>query len=223
MIHITLLQANREEVVGYLTHANIATEQGVSFPVSWTLQPAPLPADTAKFEADEDPNWGERKRWPFADFRKATQHVRSWFPRAGQPSAGVIDEWLCLRNGENWTNESLGSVVDTFPQVVETLALPEDPYGVEAEKREGAGEAKAGFWYPTLLLNLDVKKALPEAGVKWLFVRLQAKMIRNGRFDLEIMVSDESGHLVALSHHVCFVVGAERNLAARRKEGESKL
>ncbi|KAM0721908.1 hypothetical protein Q7P37_002833 [Cladosporium fusiforme] len=228
VVHVTLFQEGREEVVGYITNSNIATEQGVSFETSWTLKPTPLLADTSKFESDTDPNWGERKHWPFADFRKATKNVRSWFPRAGQPEPGVIDEWLCLRNGENWTNESLGSVVDTFPQVIETLALDEDPYSVDKERRDdGKSSSKdsAGFWYPTVLLNLDVKKALPKEGVRWLYVRLQAKKIKNGRFDLEIVVLDAEGDLVALSHHVCFAVSAARNLAARRKgdKGESKL
>jgi len=45
---------------------------------------------------------------------------------------------------------------------------------------------------------------------------------------LEFVVLDEAGELVALSHHVAMIVGAERNLAARRKVekeegGESKL
>lgn len=231
VVHVTLLQDGREEVVGYITNSNIATEEGVSFSTAWNLQPAPQSADLSKFDADEDANWGERKRWPFSDFRKATLNVRSWFPRAGQPVAGVIDEWLSLKNGENWTNESLGSVVDTFPQVIETYILGDDPYSIDNEKspasksKKGKESGGVGFWYPTVLLNLDVKKALPEGGVKFLFVRLQAKQIKNGRFDLEIVVLDEGGDLVALSHHVCFAVSAARNTAARRTvgAGETKL
>lgn len=229
VVHVTLLQDGREEVVGYITNSNIATEEGVSFSTAWKLQPAPKSADLSKFEADEDSNWGERKRWPFSDFRKATLNVRSWFPRAGQPASGVIDEWLSLKNGENWTNESLGSVVDTFPQVIETYVLGDDPYSIDneksAESKDGKKSGGVGFWYPTVLLNLDVKKALPKEGVKYLFVRLQAKQIKNGRFDLEIVVLDEGGDLVALSHHVCFAVNAARNTAARRTvtAGETKL
>jgi len=229
VVHVTLLQDGREEVVGYITNSNIATEEGVSFSTAWKLQPAPLPADLSKFDSDTDANWGERKQWPFADFRKATLNVRSWFPRAGQPASGVIDEWLALKNGENWTNESLGSVVDTFPQIIETYVLGDDPYSIDNEKSAASkGEKKSGgvgFWYPTVLLNLDVKKALPEEGVKYLHVRLQAKQIKNGRFDLEIVVLDEGGDLVALSHHVCFAVSAARNTAARRTvaAGETKL
>lgn len=229
VVHVTLSQDGREEVVGYITNSNLATEEGVSFPTSWKLQPAPLPADVSKFDSDQDANWGERKRWPFSDFRKATINVRSWFPRAGQPAPGVIDEWLCLRNGENWTNESIGSVVDTFPQIIESYILEDDPYSIDNEKSAASGGEKkkqgVGFWYPTVLLNLDVKKALPREGVKWLHVRLQAKAIKNGRFDLEIVVLDEGGDLVALSHHVCFAVSAARNTAARRTvgAGETKL
>jgi hypothetical protein len=225
VVHVTLLQDGREEVVGYITNSNISTEEGVSFSTAWKLQPAPLPADLSKFESDEDPNWAARERWPFSDFRKATLNVRSFFPRAGQPAPGIIDEWLCLRNGENWTNEALGSVVDTFPQVIEGYILGDDPYSVENE-RSGKKEEQVGFWYPTVLLNMDVKKALPKEGVKWLFVRLQAKKIKNGRFDLEIVVLDEEGDVVALSHHVCFAVSAARNTAARRttvEAGDSKL
>ncbi|TKA53131.1 hypothetical protein B0A55_13215 [Friedmanniomyces simplex] len=91
----------------------------------------------------------------------------------------------------------------------------------QAKLRKGS----ARMWYPTLLLNLDVKKALPAEGVKFLFTRLQAKAIKNGRYDLEVIVMDAEGDLVALSHHVCLAVSAERNLAARRKVevGETKL
>lgn len=84
------------------------------------------------------------------------------------------------------------------------------------------GKTAQAYWYPTLLLNLEVKKALPEEGVEWLFLRVRAKQIKNGRMDLEVIVLDGDGDLVLLSHHVCFILGAERNLAARRVE-ESKI
>jgi len=72
---------------------------------------------------------------------------------------------------------------------------------------------------------LDVKKLLPQGGVRFLSTRLQTKVIREGRYDLEVVVWDEMGEVVALSHHVCFVVSAERNLRKRRtrEEGGSKI
>jgi hypothetical protein len=129
---------------------------------------------------------------------------------------------MCLRDpNETWTNEKLGFICDLFPQICETFILK----GVDQYSPDGSGAKgeKIPFWYPTLLLNLDVKKALPDGGVKFLFTRLQTKAIKNGRYDLEVVVMDPEGEIVALSHHVCFAVSAERNLAKRKEEGEAKL
>jgi hypothetical protein len=48
------------------------------------------------------------------------------------------------------------------------------------------------------------------------------KKMSNGRMDLEVFVHDAEGDLVALSHHVGFVVDASRNTAAR-KPGTAKI
>lgn len=64
-----------------------------------------------------------------------------------------------------------------------------------------------------------MKKALPMEGVKWLFIRVRAKQIKNGRYDLEVILMDEHNDLVALSHHVCLAVPAARNLAKRNRSG----
>ncbi|EMC91138.1 hypothetical protein BAUCODRAFT_39279 [Baudoinia panamericana UAMH 10762] len=232
VVHVTLSQDGREEVVGYITNTNLNTEAGVSFPTGWDIHPKPPAAVVSNLESDTDPLWGERKEWPFVEFRKATNHIRSWFPRDGQPLPTIVDMWMCLREpGDRWTNESLGFVADTFPQIIESFAHGVDSYSVAFEKehgREGARERmgnKAGFWYPTVLLNLDVKKALPDEGVRFLYMRLQAKVIKNGRYDLEVILRDETGDVVALSHHIVFVVGVERNRATRAKleEAASKL
>jgi hypothetical protein len=40
-------------------------------------------------------------------------------------------------------------------------------------------------------LQLEIQ-AFPEDGVEWLFVRVEAKRIKQGRMDLEIIIMDES-------------------------------
>lgn len=55
-------------------------------------------------------------------------------------------------------------------------------------------------------MTLEIKKSLPPEGAKWLFVRAQAKELRNGRMDAEIMIFDQSMALIALSHQICFVI-----------------
>ncbi|KAK4560956.1 hypothetical protein LTR86_004911 [Recurvomyces mirabilis] len=224
VVHITLSQGDREEVVGYITNSNLDTETGITAPTGWVINPPPPRADVAKFDSDTDEIWGERKLWPFSDFRLASERIRSWFPRKGQHSKAIVDQWLSFREPDDrWTNDTLGFLVDVFPQILENYLLaPLDPYSVEMERKHGVEEqnrlmkGKARMWYPTLLLNLDVKKALPEEGVRYLSVRLQAKMIKNGRYDLELIVKDAEDDLVALSHHVVLAVDSSRNTAARR-------
>jgi hypothetical protein len=203
---------------------------GVSFLAHHAADPEriPLSGTVADLEAGRDPGWTELREWPHARFRKATRQVRAFFPRAGQPAPGIYDEWVCLRGAdERWTGEKLGFLVDLFPQVCESFMLggfdqyspllEESVEGLALRERK---RVEAPFWYPTLLLNLEVKKALPVEGVRFLFTRLRTKQIRNGRYDLEVLVWDAEGDLVALSHHVCFAVSAERNVASRRKGGE---
>lgn len=228
-IHVTLTQQDREEVFAYVTNTNIAAEDGLSLPTTWRLQPPRPSVDLAKLDANVDLNWAERKVWPFSDFRKAPVHTRFFFPRNGQPHSTVVDQWMCLRNGENWTNESLGYVADSFPQIAEvSLTKQFDPYGIQVEQQMGIEEQEKkyknpGYWYPTLVLNLDIKKALPPAGVKWLYLRLQAKAVKNGRYDLEMIVMDETEEVVALSHHVCLIVSSARNTAKRRVVEKPKI
>lgn len=90
-----------------------------------------------------------------------------------------------------------------WPMPAEAFLHDENPYDIQ---RSGASPTAAKFWYPTVLLNLDIKKSLPENGVEWLFVRVLTKSIRNGRMDLEVVIRDEEGEIVALRY-----VGSQRH------------
>ncbi|RDL34629.1 Uncharacterized protein BP5553_07757 [Venustampulla echinocandica] len=211
VIHVTLTQAGREEIVGYITNSNMHTETGVSLPTSWSLNPAPLPVSFDLLLRDQDKNWFHLPEMPFAPFRKATQRMEFYLPRQVEPIRRNSDQWVTLKGGEKWTNESLGFVCDMWITPVETLSATQQ----DVAKR-------VPMWYPTVLLNLDIKKLLPEGGAEWLFVRVETKQVKNGRMDLEVVILDETGDIVALSHHVALAVSAERN-AAERTTGASKI
>jgi hypothetical protein len=225
-IHISLVQHGREVVLGYLNHANLSAESGVSFLTQWALHPPPYPVNLAQLDKGSDSEWAEQTAMPFSNFRKASNRVRFFFPKQGQKMRSLSDQWICFRNGEKFTNEALGYVADMFPQIVESFKADEDPYAVKqnivADPRTGEKQW-AKFWYPTVVLNMDVKKALPKEGVEWLFVRTQSKIIKNGRLDLEVIVFDAGGDVVCLSHHTVLVLGAERNTAKRTRGAEPKL
>jgi hypothetical protein len=199
-VHVSMEQDGRQEVVAYVTNSNMDTENGFTFDTQHKLSPPVPSVDLSKLEQDSDPTWAHQADMPHSKFRKASNRVKFHFPRAGQPNASAADEWLCFSDGSNFTNTSVGFVADMFPQIVERFR-----------------DEKGPFWYPTLLLNLDVKKSLPPEGVKWLQIRVEIKKVQMGRMDLEVFVHDAEGDLVALSHHVGFVMDASRNTAARRK------
>ncbi|KAF2474563.1 uncharacterized protein BDR25DRAFT_279917 [Lindgomyces ingoldianus] len=200
IVHVRMSQEGREEVIAYVTNSNMDTEEGLTFDTGYSLRPPPPPVDLEKLQEDKDENWS-RQEIPFPKFRKASARVQWHFPRKGQAMKSLADEWLCFTDGSNFTNTSLGFVADMFPQIIESYR----------------DQSQGPFWYPTLLLNLDIKKVLPPEGVKWLALRVQLKKIKNGRMDLEVHIHDAEGDLVCLSHHVGFVVDAARNLAERRK------
>ena len=214
----------REEVVGYLTHSNLDTESGVSFDTAWSLKdPAPPPIDFAACDAGSDPNWSHVSVLPFSDFRQASKRVRWIVPKAPITALGFTDQWISLKDGgERFTNARLGFVVDMFTQVVETFLKP-DAYAPGGESDDDGSRRKrnpaARFWYPTVVLNLEVKKALPPEGVEWLFIRARTKSIKNGKYDLDIVVLDAQEDLVCSSHHVCLALSAQRNLQERRRQG----
>lgn len=109
-IHMSLVQHGKEVVIGYLNHTNIAKENGVSFETNWELTPPPYAVDLKALRAGNDANWIEQTEMPFASFRKASNRVRFFFPRQGQKVKSLSDQWLTFRNGEKFTDESLGYV-----------------------------------------------------------------------------------------------------------------
>ena len=214
----------------------------MSLDTAYTLHPSPLPLESTEvLRNNDEPNWVLANK-KFSKFRKAGGHVKTYLPRKGHVGQALIDQWLCFENGERFTQEALGYLVDTFPQIMESANGQEE---LESEMKklqahtatEGSNVPKsaksnqmsarlekswwAHFWYPTVTLNLDVKKALPAEGAEWLFSRVRAKRIRNGRMDLEVTVLDEHGDIVALSSHAALIVSAERNMT-RSAEGNDQ-
>lgn len=75
-------------------------------------------------------------------------------------------------------------------------------------------------WYPTLSLSLELKALPPPGrGWEWLFMRVECHTICNGRMDLDVVICDEEGTIVAVSKHMALVVDVSRNSI---KGGEKK-
>ena len=121
-------------------------------------------------------------------------------------------ENYCPDDSSEWSTASL------VRRAVETGSAT----SIIADFNSSGKKHQLAYWYPTLSMTLEVKKLLPGEGLKWLFVRAQAKEIKNGRMDAEVFIFDADLELVALSHHVCLVVDNARG-PLRASERERKL
>lgn len=210
----------------YVTQTNFATERGITLDTGYELHPPVPPVNLSRLLPEkgepEDEHW---MPMPIPDtaFKKIRNlsNCMYFVPRRGQPRKGTVDMWLRLPNNEKFTPDRLGYVIDAWPTVVESYRpsppAPGDETVSDEDKHLTPFPWDQVFWYPTVVMNLEVKKALAEEGEEWLFMRSAARQIRNGRLDLQVLVYDRHGDLVALSSHVNLVLGAERNVAGRAK------
>ena len=133
----------------------------------------------------------------------------------------VVDVWVrftpfsCVETSspmpkpERWTNAALPYLVDNFPLPLEQIL-------------SSISSDIPMYWYPTLSLHLDVKSLLPPEGVDWLFVRARAKVIRNGRMDIDVTVLDEAGKIIATATHAALVSDVGKNTAGRGQKDNTQ-
>ncbi|KAJ6184349.1 hypothetical protein N7519_005650 [Penicillium mononematosum] len=239
-IHIKLLQPSEKKpgqldimVAGYVTVSPPDAEVGISANTGWKPYPAPVPGSRADGSVNLEAlgRTGTDGAWtkldaPFAEFRKAAAQIELFGPGAGdaqQKRSGNmgIDQWARFRPGGDvngrWTDAAVAYLIDMFPMALDGF----DTMSATAAAKESGtslAQEKAKFWYPTVTLNVDMKKHLPAEGVEWLYSRVVTKVVRDGRTDLEVTVLDEAGEVIALSTQVGLVVSASRNIGTRKME-----
>lgn len=221
---------SRRTVLAYATHTRLQAMTGMTITTGFETTPAaalpPVPLDFAALLANgSDDTWRKPRLPTTSVFSRALRNWHFFLPRAGTLAPGVLDVWMRTENGERITQGMLPYVVDSFPYNLHWyLGAPEAVARLQAAREEeeeettGRGgdspkkDVRASLWFPTVVLNLEVKAALPEEGVEWLAMRVTSKQIKDGRFDLDVSVRDVDGKLLALSHQVALVLSLERNL-----------
>ncbi|KAK3682194.1 thioesterase-like superfamily-domain-containing protein [Podospora appendiculata] len=237
----------RRVVLAYSTHANLRSLAGISLPTGYEEGSAnampPAPGFVAGQGSGGDAEWVESKMpaGATAGYARSLDNWRFFVHRDAPLVPGVLDVWMRLASGERIAQAALPYVVDSFPWDMHVFLVARAVRGLfeavpkEEKKRsrgkgvvvEGGQEEKEkekekgdnfSLWLPTVVMNLEVKAALPEEGVEWLAVRITSKQIKDGRFDLEVIVRDVEGELVALGQQVALIVERARNMAGRGGE-----
>jgi hypothetical protein len=223
---------SRRSVLAYATQTNLDTAIGISMPTGFEVTSEDAYPPPPDFEALK--SRGEDARWEVTTVPDIYpgRSLRNWgfyIPKGEQLIPGVLDTWMRRTNGEMICTDELAYVVDSFPyNLHKFLASPEmrkfiedsekPKPKVEEKEKEGGSDDRATLWFPTVVLNLEVKKKLPEDGTEWLAMRVTSKQIKDGRFDLDVLIRDAEGEVVALSHHVAMILSMGRNTKKRKTE-----
>ena len=194
-------------------------EEGRSYATNFAMQDPPPPVKFADLLNDSDPRWVsfQLPRVP-KSYLLGGSHVRWFTPVMGTTHPSIINVWFTpISPDESFTTEMLGSFADQWGVASDNIHPDSDwtiDHMVAATK---AGNATLGTDYSktphgfyTSSFSMQIKKALPPEGIKWLFIRAQAKKIQNGRLDAEILILDETRDLVAVSQQTCFFARGPR-------------
>jgi hypothetical protein len=221
------------KAAAYINASPPDTEAGPSYNGTWELGPAPVPGTLSDGSVDllalakykRDGPWAQQQ--PISAMA-ATRNLEVYTPALHVPKSletrekQVVDQWQRFAPGgkvARWSNEAVMFLVDIFPAALDRLAAMESHRLQDEEasqtKAPGSVAAKGPFWFPTVSLNIDLKTRLPPEGVEWLHSRVVTRMLRGGRADLDVVVLDQHGELVATSTQVALVVDASRNIKGR--------
>lgn len=207
---------SRRNVFAYTIHTNLRALKGITMPTGYEVASAaalPSPPNFEKLIANHvDDGWEKSKMPSFASRWRSLHNWAFYMPRGEPITPGVLDMWIRLESGERITQGALAYVVDSFPYNLHTfLVAPELPKLTKVSRDTPREDQRTNLIFPTLVMDLEVKTALPEVGVEWLAVRVMSKQIKNGAFDLDVLVRDVDGGIVALSHQVALIFPLGKN------------
>ncbi|KAI9687192.1 MAG: hypothetical protein M1820_010508 [Bogoriella megaspora] len=212
------------------------TINGVSFKTNWDLTPAPIEASISKLASDEDPRWISYQTPYHEDtFRRAQSYLKQYVPLELQDPS-FLDQWITPSDPQaTFTNDDIAFVADISLPILDnyfpgfctgshanTIACglqqkADRENGINRVPDVSSGSYESKAMIMTLASTIEIKKRLPENGVRWLFMRAQAKQIKGGKLSMEVSVLDENGDLVALSSQVLPIIDLERQKRNKQK------
>ncbi|KAL2846462.1 thioesterase-like superfamily-domain-containing protein [Aspergillus pseudoustus] len=128
-----------------------------------------------------------------------------WSPAVGQNRR---DQWGKLDNGENFRLEHLGLLAD----IVAVIPIN--------YQREGM-KSLIKFNVPSVSLTFDFVQD-PAGQKEWILNRATMNRLQNGRFDMDLLMIDEEGRLVAAIKHQSLMFERKRHLGGQDQKEEEK-
>ncbi|GAM33791.1 hypothetical protein TCE0_013f00950 [Talaromyces pinophilus] len=206
------------KVVAYITLSSPDTEEGPVINGAWDLTP-PIPPGSlaaglidfkALVQEGRDGAWALGPRAPIA--MHAMKHLKLFSPShtlstktLEERTKQVVDQWAQFTPGgkpARWSNEAVIYLADSFPVALARMGAMETTRLLALEGKEEAAKSTIEprfypFWYPTIMMNIDLKARLPPEGVEWLHSRVMTRTLHGNRADLDVLILDQKGTLVS--------------------------
>ncbi|KAF2758479.1 hypothetical protein EJ05DRAFT_510402 [Pseudovirgaria hyperparasitica] len=235
-VRATIQQGGKDAMVGLLNLTNIAQPaNGFSFDVPWNINPRPTEVNLSKLSDDADDRWiSILTPYNPKGFRKVHSYLKFFVP-VDLEDPSYREQWITPTDPDNWfTNDMLGFVADVSLPILDNYfpgstgsQASSVKIGLQQRKNRNAGiaetldESSGSYIAPAMIssqsMNLEIRKRLPQKGVKWLYVRATAKRIMNSRMSMKVEILDEGMELVALAQHLCAIIDLRRQQGIKGK------
>ena len=219
VLHVSLSQISPKgeetlRIMGYMTVSDRVSEAGISSALCPKPQFIPPPSLPLSLNA-QGPGW-RKVEIPYPDFRRAARQTEFYAFEDVRDEWAIVRQWARFRPGGKegrWTNASVPYLIDLFPI---TLARMEVMANAEVRREDTAAGRNTNestpFWFPTLALQADYRKELPEEGVEWLYSQVVLRTLEKGRTIIDVTMMDEAGDSVAVAVQTGLVMAGARNL-----------
>jgi hypothetical protein len=234
-LQLQLSQNGQLKVIALATSTNFDKSLGPSADTAWTLLPPPKPIpdfDRVAANKPED-NWLPAQL--SGEVVPIVSRIKILNPRGGFPIDGICDAWNGWMGGERMDATYVALMTDMIPSMSDTLLRNDGVFDAHlsfekierwAEQNPGipfegsnsiAQAMKASIWNSTVSLDIEFKRRLPKEGLRWIFTRTAAKMLHDGRMDVDITICDEDMELVVVARQLILVLEAQRKFGRAKK------
>lgn len=224
-------------ILAYAFQSNFDSVSGLTLGTGYEEIDSRTRPETPNFESlldrKGDSTWVETPLPPGqADVILCGHNWRMYFPRSGPLSPGAMDMWMCTASGELVKQDLMPYIVDTFPPDVHmwvldsaTRAMLLDSATAKTRRENSAVDKelkkrdsdRGNVWIATAVLDLENKRPLPAEGIRWLNMRTTTTSIVNGVCDLQTVIRNKDGEILAVSHQVSLILTMDRNKGAAPK------
>lgn len=232
-LQLSLYQDDILRALALVTTANFDSPLGPSIASSSpNLHPTPFPKpDFSRILANQPDEYWLPSRFTGDLIAGVSGTMLMCRPRYDYDVTGFSDGWHVFKEGQAMDGARLALLGDFVPSMSQTFlgtGLPSDDKAhldkVRAVSKQSPGVPVAYEFMitemmkskeieQTMSLSYEFKRRLPKEGLGWVYKRIQAGLLENGRVDATMSVLNQDLELLMTCRHFILSMGSSRKYA----------